>query len=221
MAANPALVQAPTGEMLPAPFPAEAFVLRRPGCAFEIDGVRTRSGKWSARGTVYVSNVRLVFIADAADPASGLAGFDLPLVYITHDALQQPIFGCNRISGRVWPAVEGGGPAGTLPPHSWRVLFKEGGIGTVWPLYYALTQRARRADAAARAAGDAGAGASQQQPGADEAEAAKLASAAFVDPADPTTVYLTQPVGDAQRLRERPKYAANYGRDDDKPYEPM
>lgn len=45
MAANPALVQTITGEMMPAPFANEAFVLRRPGCGFEIDGVRTRKGK--------------------------------------------------------------------------------------------------------------------------------------------------------------------------------
>lgn len=52
----------------------------------------------------------------------------------------------------MWPAVEGGGPAGGLPPHHFKVLFKEGGIGTFYPLYYALADRARRADLAARQA---------------------------------------------------------------------
>jgi hypothetical protein len=45
MAANPALVQSYGGAMVPAPFPNEAFLLVRPGCGFDIDGVRTRSGK--------------------------------------------------------------------------------------------------------------------------------------------------------------------------------
>lgn len=45
MAANPALVQAVAGGMMPAPFANEVFILQRPGCGFEIDGVRTRSGK--------------------------------------------------------------------------------------------------------------------------------------------------------------------------------
>lgn len=222
MAANPALVQAATGEMMPAPFPDEQFVLRRPGCGFEIDGVRTASGKWSATGTVYASNVRLVFLADKPD-ASGLAGFDLPLVYITADKLNQPIFGCNNLSGRVWPAVDGGGPAGALPPHDWKVKFKAGGIGTLWPLYYALAQRARRAaaaNAAAGAAGPAAAPAPSSQPGQEAADVATMAQAAFVDPSDPSTVYITQPVGEAQRLKERPRYAANYGKDD-APYQPM
>lgn len=52
----------------------------------------------------------------------------------------------------MWPAVEGGGPGGSLPPHSWKVLFKEGGMGTFYPLYYALVDKARKAAAAAAAA---------------------------------------------------------------------
>lgn len=42
----------------------------------------------------------------------------------------------------------------------------------------------------------------------------------FVDPADPTTIYLSQPVGREAQLPAAPKYAASYGQDDDK-YEPM
>lgn len=53
-------------------------------------------------------------------------------------------------TGQVWPAVNGGGPSGSLPPHSFKVLFKEGGIGTFYPMFYALCERARKAHAAAR-----------------------------------------------------------------------
>jgi hypothetical protein len=28
-------------------------------------------------------------------------------------------------AGQVWPAVEGGGPAGSFPPHSFKLYFKE------------------------------------------------------------------------------------------------
>lgn len=206
MAANPAIVECATGERMPAPFANEAFVLRRPGCGFEVDGVRTRSGKWATTGSVFLSNIRLVFLADRPD-ASGLAGFDIPLVYISNDKLNQPIFGCNNLSGRVWPATEGGGPAGGLPPHEWRVNFKSGGIGTVWPMYYALVARARRAEAAVK------------QPAEVVEEITKMAQTAFVDPNDPTTIYLTQPVGEGQRLQEQPRYASNYGADE--AYEPI
>jgi hypothetical protein len=56
--------------------------------------------------------------------------------------------GCAFCAGSVWPAAEGGGPRGSLPPHSFKVLFKEGGIGTFYPLFYALAERARRLAAA-------------------------------------------------------------------------
>eukprot|EP00955_Chlamydomonas_euryale_P080122 363378-Chlamydomonas_euryale.AAC.33 len=61
---------------------------------------------------------------------AGLQGFDFPLVYIRKDTLNQPIFGCNNLSGEVWAAEEGGGPAGSLPPHKFVIYFKIGGIGT-------------------------------------------------------------------------------------------
>lgn len=41
MSANPALVRGPSGELFPAPFPDEAFVLRRTGMLLELDGVQT------------------------------------------------------------------------------------------------------------------------------------------------------------------------------------
>ena len=42
----------------------------------------------------------------------------------------------------------------------------------------------------------------------------------FVDPNDPSTVYLAQqPVDESQRLASAPRYAANYGQDE--VYEPM
>jgi hypothetical protein len=65
--------------------------------------------------------------------------------------------------------VEGGGPAGTLPPHNFKVLFKEGGIGTFYPLYYTLVDRTRKAEAAAAAAA-----AAQQLPPAGVAPNAQV-----------------------------------------------
>eukprot|EP00882_Tetradesmus_deserticola_P002287 GHRQ01002441.1.p1 GENE.GHRQ01002441.1~~GHRQ01002441.1.p1 ORF type:complete len:213 (+),score=79.22 GHRQ01002441.1:234-872(+) len=208
MSANPSLVQTFNNELIPAPFANEVFVLKRPKVGFELDGVQTRNGKWATTGALYLSNVRLVFVAENAD-ASGLAGFDMPLVYIFKDKLHQPIFGCNNLAGQVWPAVDGGGPSGTLPPHSFKVLFKEGGIGTVYPLFYALTERARKADAAQRRASLA-----QTAPAVQE-----LVHKAFVDPNDPSTVYLSQPAAESQRLQYQPTYAPNYGQDEK--YEPM
>ena len=54
--------------------------------------------RWSTTGALYLSNIRMVFVADKAD-ASGLAGFDMPLVYLCKEKLNQPIFGCNNLAG--------------------------------------------------------------------------------------------------------------------------
>jgi hypothetical protein len=41
----------------------------------------------------------------------------------------------------------------------------------------------------------------------------------FVDPNDPSTIYLSQPAAESQRLQYQPAYAPNYGQDEK--YEPM
>ena len=39
-------------------------------------------------------------------------------------------------AGNCWPAVQGGGPAGTVAPHKFMLYFREGGVGTFLHLYY-------------------------------------------------------------------------------------
>lgn len=77
----------------------------------------------------------LLRLSPHADRA-GLHAFELPLAYLRGDKFNQPIFGCNNLSGECWPAVEGGGPAGGMPPHKFALYFKEGGVGTFLPLYF-------------------------------------------------------------------------------------
>ena len=55
--------------------------------------------RWSASGTLWLTDVRLVFVAPAAN-ADGLQAFDFPLAYITHDKFNQPIFACNNLAGQ-------------------------------------------------------------------------------------------------------------------------
>ena len=45
MAANPALVAAPDGNLVPAPFQGEHIALQRHGVEFALDNVQTRGGK--------------------------------------------------------------------------------------------------------------------------------------------------------------------------------
>lgn len=68
--------------------------------------------RWSASGTLWLTDVRLVFVAPAAN-ADGLQAFDFPLAYITHDKFNQPILACNNLAGqalllvaRKWPSCQ-------------------------------------------------------------------------------------------------------------------
>ncbi|KAK9828894.1 hypothetical protein WJX72_002644 [[Myrmecia] bisecta] len=215
MAANPALVQTADGQLAPAPFTGEVIALRRDAIDCSLDNVRTRSGRWSARGVLYLTNMRLVFVALKPDAESGLAAFELPLAYLRNDKFNQPIFGCNNLAGECWPAVAGGGPAGRLPPHKWAMYFKEGGVGTFLPLYFRFLEYIRALQARTGGTGGSNGPTSsvsqpQQQASAPAASEALLRTA-FVDPSDPTKLYLSQPVDDSQRLPTAPKYAATYG----------
>jgi len=91
---------------------------------------------------------------------------------------------------------------------------QEGGAGTFLPIFFNLLFRARpRED-------DSMASASQPSaPPATFAQVNKMVNTAIVDPNDPTKIYLSQPVDEAQRLQTQPVYAANYGKDEK--YEPM
>eukprot|EP00192_Tetraselmis_astigmatica_P025588 CAMPEP_0117674408 /NCGR_PEP_ID=MMETSP0804-20121206/15022_1 /TAXON_ID=1074897 /ORGANISM="Tetraselmis astigmatica, Strain CCMP880" /LENGTH=111 /DNA_ID=CAMNT_0005483275 /DNA_START=380 /DNA_END=715 /DNA_ORIENTATION=- len=106
------------------------------------------------------------------------------------------------------------GPGGSAPPHEYKLYFKEGGAGTLLPIYFNLLFRARPTQ------DDSLASASQPSaPPATFAEVNKMVNTALVDPSDPTKVFLTQPVDESQRLSTAPVYAANYGKDES--YEPM
>lgn len=98
MAANPALSSSGQGHQLPALYAGEVVALQREGLDLNIDGLRTSNGRcrslhapdlwktgngnsklitrtvlhrWSARGVLFLTNLRLVFVAKQTDAASG------------------------------------------------------------------------------------------------------------------------------------------------------
>ena len=98
MAANPPLLRSTFGQnnLVPTPYPMEAICLSRQGILLNIDGVRTADGRqdasfpqltdrhdkpgiliicarrrWSAKGIMYLTNMRIVFIADVQATGSG------------------------------------------------------------------------------------------------------------------------------------------------------
>ncbi|KAL2226506.1 UPF0664 stress-induced protein C29B12.11c [Sesamum indicum] len=198
MALNPQLF--PNG--MPVPFVSEIFVLARDGVEFEIDKIPgTQGGTVKARGTIYLSNIRMVFVANK--PVENFVAFDMPLLYVHDEKFNQPIFFCNNISGHVDPVVPDNEHRALYSTHSFKILFKEGGCGTFVPLFFNLIASVRQYNQHAREA----------QPRMDPLQAAQtpvddMMRHAYVDPNDPTRIFLQQPNSEPQ-LRRRTYQSQN------------
>mmetsp|Transcript_31535 Transcript_31535/g.100570 ORF Transcript_31535/g.100570 Transcript_31535/m.100570 type:complete len:220 (+) Transcript_31535:40-699(+) len=212
---NPPMVNTPGGAV-PAPFVGEQWVLRREGVEVQVDCVGpSGSGTWSARGALFLSHVRMVFVAGSRDPSTGLFAFDIPLSYLRGEKFNQPIFSCNNLTGVVFPAREGGGPYGTFPPHNVKLLFKEGGVGTFLPLFFHFVGEARAAHQPPPPAAEPAPTMAAMPPPAPRPQAPSAPPAggvdqvvrtAYVDPSDPTTLYITSPVSQSQCTQRKPHY---------------
>lgn len=121
MAANPPLV-ASQDTLFPAPYQNETIALGRDGVEIKLEGVMTQSQRcadhvhiqtalplllcleaclfcrWSVSGTLFLTNMRLVFISPKPH-TSGLQAFELPLAYLSQETFNQPILGCNNLTG--------------------------------------------------------------------------------------------------------------------------
>ena len=158
--------------------------------------------------------MRLVFVAPAPDPASGLAAFALPLAYLSPDTeFKQPLIKCNHIAGSCYQvADEGGGSGGALPPHKFALEFRGGGVGTFLPLYFRFLEYIRAVQRKAETGSAAWTPPVAPEPTPAAAPAAPTGppkpvepmwptaappvadGQAFVDPSDPSKLYLATPV---------------------------
>lgn len=194
MAMNPQLF--PNG--MPVAFTNELFVLARDGVEFEIDKVPgAQGGRVKVKGTIYLSNIRMVFIA--SKPVGNLYAFDMPLLYIHGEKFNQPIFHCNNISGFVEPVVPENEHRALYSTHSFKILFKEGGCGTLVPLFFNLLNSVRQYNQQPNVGG--------AETRVDPLQAAQtpvdeMMRHAYVDPNDPTRIFLQQPTTESQ-LRRR------------------
>ncbi|KAF8042231.1 hypothetical protein BT93_A0759 [Corymbia citriodora subsp. variegata] len=193
MALNPQLF--PNG--MPVPFVNEMFVLARDGVEFEVDKIPgSQGGRVKARGTIYLSNIRIVFVA--SKPVGSLTAFDIPLLYVHGEKFNQPIFFCNNISGFVEPVVPDDQHSALFSTHTFKILFKEGGCGTFVPLFFNLISSVRQYNQHVN---------SGSAPRVDPLRAAEtpvdeMMRHAYVDPNDPTKIFLQQPTPESQ-LRRR------------------
>ncbi|EEF50170.1 uncharacterized protein LOC8285741 [Ricinus communis] len=193
MAVNPQLFE----NGMPVPFVNEIFVLSRDGVEFEIDKITgSHGGDVKAKGTIYLSNVRMVFLANKH--VGNFNAFDMPLLYIHGEKFSQPIFFCNNLSGLVEPVVPENESRALYSTHSFKILFKEGGCGTFIPLFFNLISSVRQHNRLSI---------SGMEPQINPLQASQtpvdeMMRHAYVDPNDPTRIFLQQPTPQSE-LRRR------------------
>ncbi|CAL0313035.1 unnamed protein product [Lupinus luteus] len=205
MALNPQLF--PNG--MPVPFINEIFVLARDGIDFHLDKIPSSlgvGGDLKTKGVIYLSNIRMVFVANS--PVGAFFAFDMPLLYIHGEKFNQPIFHCNNISGQVEPVAPNDQHRALYSTYTFKIIFKEGGCGTFIPLFLNLIASVRQYNQQFNV---------QTQPHVDPLQASQtpvdeMMRHAYVDPNDPTKIFLQQPNAESElRRRTYQPHAADGG----------
>ncbi|KAK6289196.1 hypothetical protein POUND7_000737 [Theobroma cacao] len=119
-------------------------------------------------------------------------------LYVHDEKFNQPIFHCNNISGHVEPVVPENEHRALYSTHSFKILFKEGGCGTFVPLFLNLISSVRQYNQQVNPG---------PEPRMDPLQAAQtpvdeMMRHAYIDPNDPTRIFLQQPDTQSQ-LRRR------------------
>eukprot|EP00271_Cylindrocystis_brebissonii_P008913 TRINITY_DN23441_c0_g1_i1.p1 TRINITY_DN23441_c0_g1~~TRINITY_DN23441_c0_g1_i1.p1 ORF type:complete len:208 (+),score=39.73 TRINITY_DN23441_c0_g1_i1:194-817(+) len=194
----------------PVPFVNEAMVLARDGIEFEVDKIPAfQGGRWHGRGTVYLSNIRMVLVANSPQPP--VFAFDIPLLFVENEKFSQPIFACNNLSGLVTPVQSSPEPPPERPPrHTFKVLFKEGGVGTFIPVFFNILHGLRASMPPPMPPQPAGTGEaapdSRPEPlPSTQLPVDEIVRCAYVDPNDPSRLYLQQPY-EAEEGERRQSY---------------
>eukprot|EP00931_Biecheleriopsis_adriatica_P076522 TRINITY_DN50216_c0_g1_i1.p2 TRINITY_DN50216_c0_g1~~TRINITY_DN50216_c0_g1_i1.p2 ORF type:complete len:223 (-),score=46.55 TRINITY_DN50216_c0_g1_i1:69-737(-) len=184
MAVNPLLAQdGATSSLFPMPEAGEAFVLRRDNIDFECN--LPRGGKLWGRGCFFLSSKRIVFVVGEKTCRADFKSFAIPLQTMRKPKFEQPIFGANYLTGLVRPVAGTETDTSAAPliggDTAFFLTFRSGGCNTFLPLLFQLLAEVQ---------------AQQQAQGPSIAQAAqegRLNQVAYVDPSDPSVLYLSQP----------------------------
>lgn len=199
---------------MPLPFQGEMFLLHRQNVECEVDKIPiVPRGTVSAKGTIYVSNIRVVFVANK--PVGSFYAFDMPLLYIHEERFNQPIFSANNITGKVHPVIPEGEHRALYSPHAFKIIFKEGGCGTFVPLFFNLLKFIRQyppqpnqpqfQQSPQQMSGSVYNDPFPTVPPPTE----EIVRQAYVDPNDPTKIYLQQPYDSNQSQLRRRAYSSS------------
>lgn len=166
----------------PAPVAGELFVMHRDNVDFEASLIGDDGQicmKLFKNGKLYVTTIRMVFVASNPDVNSDFCSFDIPLSNVRGEQFNQPIFGCNNLSGMCLPLP---GFSGSI---NWVIAFKSGGVGRLLSVLQDLLVRNRT-------------GRPEAPEGINQEFEMRvmnggMSEVGFVDPHDPTVIYASQP----------------------------
>lgn len=159
---------------LPVPVAGEVFLVTRTGISFNADVQEV--GRFHGYGKVILSTLRIVFIrrkSTTRGDDDNFRSMEIPLAFFKGEAFNQPIFGANNLTGTVDRFHVG--------PSSVTITFKSGGVGTFLKLL-AKVLTAHRKEVM-----------QQTSSFVRQAQAGAMTQSAFIDPSDPSTVFLSQP----------------------------
>jgi hypothetical protein len=164
----------------------ELFLIRRDRINFTVKETSKPSkiGKFSAKGTLYLTTESLFFVAAKPKVQSRcwFVSFRIPLTKMTKEKFNQPIFGANNLTGRVPPAADQNFlQQFDLKEYKFCFTFNEGGCGTFLPIFFRIMGAIKQfgEEAAAKLVPQVMSG---------------MFSAAYVDPSDPSKIYVSQPL---------------------------
>eukprot|EP00933_Yihiella_yeosuensis_P078689 TRINITY_DN9044_c2_g1_i1.p1 TRINITY_DN9044_c2_g1~~TRINITY_DN9044_c2_g1_i1.p1 ORF type:complete len:233 (+),score=29.80 TRINITY_DN9044_c2_g1_i1:126-824(+) len=182
MAVNPLLANDSSSDSLfPMPEGGEQFVLKRNNVDFECE-LPTGSKLWG-RGNAFLSSKRLVFLTVERSCRQDFKSFAIPLQTMRKPKFEQPIFGANYLWGFTEPLPGTEHETTSLPcvggKTKFTLTFLSGGCNTLLPLLLQLLKEIQA-----------------DLPQGNIAQAAQngtLGQVAYVDPTDPSVLYLSQP----------------------------
>lgn len=157
----------------------------------EFKGQDSFGRKFAGKGELHVSTIRMVFLCSR--PTAEFSGFDIPMANLSEESFNQPIFGANNLSGKVQAiANEAAGVTGTVQV---KLYFNEGGCATFLRVFFNAMDQIRRIPTAVPVASEF----------TQAVASGSFVQAAFVDPSDPSTVYVSQPVQQATPIAAYPE----------------
>jgi hypothetical protein len=167
MALNPPLTQ--FGD--PCRVEGEYFVMKRKNVEVEF---KVKNGnKYTGKGDAILTTCRIVFVNK--DVKSLFKSFDLPLALTSKEKLEQPIFGANYLYGICQPLLN------MLPGETtFKIWFMEGSFYTFVTSYLGMVANVRRNRGI-------------DSKTLNSIQSGTYAKTAYIDPNDPSVIYLEQP----------------------------